>query len=203
MIAYDRAVQELTPGLWHWTARHPEWAAEDDEADHGWGPEVSGYAFLCGDRLVVIDPVLPDGGLGELLRDRSGVTVLTCPWHVRDALKLQLPLYAPPPDAGEPDPLPAETYAAGDTLPFGITAFPGLEPNDLVLWIERHRALVFGDTLIDAGNGLELPDDWGPSRISHPPVLAALRELLELPVELALPTHGPPAGRAAFERAVG
>jgi glyoxylase-like metal-dependent hydrolase (beta-lactamase superfamily II) len=194
-------MHELRPGLWHWTVRHPEWTDEDDTAGHGWGPEISCYAYDADDRVVLIDPAIPDGGLDELLRGRDAVTVLTCPWHTRDARALGLPVYAPPPEQDDREPATA-TYAAGDTLPFGIAAFPGLEPFDLVLWIERHRALVFGDTLVDLGDGLELPDDWGPGEIPHAPVFASLRERLQLPIELALPTHGPPADRAAFERAL-
>lgn len=155
------------------------------------------------DRFVLVDPVVPRGGLDELLGAREPVTVLTCQWHARDALKLGTPLFAPLPDAADHDPLEVENYEAGDTLDFGITAFAGLEPIDLVLWVEPYRALVFGDTLVDLGNGLELPDGWGPSNVSHPAVLRSLRSLLDLPIEFALPTHGAPADRVAFERAVG
>lgn len=196
-------MQELWRGLWHWTATHPEWTAEDDDAGHRWGPDVSSYAFAFDDRLVLIDPVIPQGGLGDLLAGREAVTVLTCPWHARDALKLHVPLFAPPPDPGDTDPLPAENFTAGDTLAFGITAFPGLEPTDLVLWVERYKALVFGDTLVDHGSGLGLPYDWGPQDVPHPDGLRSLRSLLELPIEHVLPTHGPPTSRAAFERALG
>lgn len=195
-------IRELRPGLWHWTARHPQWSADDDLAGHRWGPRVSSYAFALGDRLVLIDPAVPPGGLDELLAGREAAVVLTCPWHARDAQTLGVPLFAPPPDPGDPEPLNATNYTAGDTLALGITAFAGLEPVDLVLWIESHRALVFGDTLADLGHGLELPDDWGPRDVSHPAVLESLRPLLDLPVELVLPTHGPPAGRDALDHAL-
>ena len=196
-------MNELRPGLWHWTVRHPEWTDEDDAADLGWGPDVSCYAFAIGERLVLVDPAVPDGGLDDLLAGREGVIVLTCPWHVRDAVSLGLPIHAPPLDA--PRDWSAQTFTPGDTLGVGIRVFPGLEPFDLVLWLESHRALVFGDTLIDRGHGLELPDDWGPPPapgFSHRAVLDSLRPCLDLPLELALPTHGPPADRAAFERAL-
>jgi glyoxylase-like metal-dependent hydrolase (beta-lactamase superfamily II) len=168
-----------------------------------WGPEISSYAFAVDRGLALIDPVIPEGGLDELIGDRDAVTVLTCPWHARDALELGFPVLAPPPDPDAVDSIPAERFTIGDRLAIGADVFAGLEPIDLVIWFESHRALVFGDTLIDVGNGLELPDDWGPAGISHPDVLESLRTLLELPVELALPTHGPPADRRGFERAVG
>jgi glyoxylase-like metal-dependent hydrolase (beta-lactamase superfamily II) len=195
-------MRELRPGLWHWTRNHPQWTEADDRAGHQWGPEVSSYAFALANRMVLIDPVIPEGGLEGLRAGREPVTVLTCPWHARDAQKLEAPLYAPPPELGDPKPLPAKTYTAGEILDLGITALAGLEPIDFVLWIESYRALVFGDTLVDLGNGLELPEDWGPSDVSHPEVLRSLSSLLDLPIELALPTHGAPADRAAFERAV-
>lgn len=77
-----------------------------------------------------------------------------------------------------------------------------MELNDLVLWIESHRALVVGDTLIDRGNGLEFPVSWANKGVPAEQILETLRPLLELPVELVLPTHGAPADRAALERAL-
>jgi glyoxylase-like metal-dependent hydrolase (beta-lactamase superfamily II) len=138
--------------------------------------------------------------------------VLTCPWHARDARtlveRMGASLYAPPPDEGDSNPLPAQVFTAGDRLPVGIEAYPGMEPNDLVLWIESRRALVAGDTLIDRRQGIEFPRDWASrgavAERGVPPdeILASLRPLLELPVELVLPTHGQPGDRAALERAL-
>jgi glyoxylase-like metal-dependent hydrolase (beta-lactamase superfamily II) len=68
--------------------------------------------------------------------------------------------------------------------------------------IEDGERLVAGDTLVDRGNGLELSVDWLPEGETREHALAALRPLLELPVELVLPTHGAPADRAALERAL-
>jgi hypothetical protein len=65
-------------------------------------------------------------------------------------------VFAPPPDDdGKGVRMEAKLFSAGDRLPFGVEAFPGLEPPyDVLLWIESH------------------------------------------------PTHGPPADRAALERAL-
>ena len=199
-------MEELVPGIWHWQARHPEWTDADDAAEHGWGPGVSSYAVVDGGRVALIDPVLPtaDGpGLQAPTDGRQAVVVLTCPWHARDAGTLGLPVHSPwAPGESGPEPASGFALAAGDPVPAGGIAHPGLEPIDLVLWFAGPRALVLGDTLIDRGGGLELPDDWGPESIPHGPVLAGLRTLLELPLELVLPTHGPPADRRAFEQAV-
>ncbi len=77
-----------------------------------------------------------------------------------------------------------------------------MEPNDLVLWIESRRALVAGDTLIDRGRGFEFPADWANKGVPPEQILEILRPLLELPVELVLPTHGAPTDRAGLERAL-
>jgi glyoxylase-like metal-dependent hydrolase (beta-lactamase superfamily II) len=111
-------------------------------------------------------------------------------------------VYVPPPDDGDPDPVRGTVFGAGERLPIGVEAFPGMEANDLVLWVESRRALVTGDTLIDRGNGLEFPADWANKGPSPEEILASLRPLLELPVDLVLPTHGPPTDRAALERAL-
>ena len=69
-------------------------------------------------------------------------------------------------------------------------------------WVESRRALVVGDTLIDRGHGLEFPADWANKGVPPEQILEALRPLLELPVELVLPTHGAPTDRAGLERAL-
>ena len=200
-------MRELQTGLWHWQARHPEWTEGDE-----WGPEVSSYAIDDGERLLVFDPVAPPDLIDELAAGREPVIVLTCPWHRRDATslaeRLGAPLFVPPPDDGDPNPVEGHVFSAGDRLPVGIEAFPGMEPNDLVLWVESRSALVLGDTLIDRGRGLEFPADWASKGAiaarGVPPdrILESLRPLLELPVELVLPTHGAPTDRAALERAL-
>jgi hypothetical protein len=198
-------VREVESGLWWWEAVHPDWTPED-AATEDWGPEVSSYAIDDGERLLLIDPVAPPSPVDELMANRETAIVLTCPWHERDTRKIieqvGAPLFAPPPDAGNPDPLAGQVFRAGDRLPIGVQAFPGMEPNDLVLWIESRRALVAGDTLIDRGQGLEFPRDWANKSVPPDEILETLRPLLELPVEHVLPTHGAPTDRAALERAL-
>jgi len=85
----------------------------------------------------------------------------------------------------------------------GLEAYPGREGQlDLVLWSERIRAVIAGDTLVDLGNGLEIPARWLPEGVTVDEVAIGLRPLLDKPVEFVLPTHGPPADRAALERAL-
>ena len=204
-------MREVATGVWHWEARHPDWTEEAG----GWGPEVSSYAIDDGRRLLFFDPLDVPEELIALAAEREPAIVLTCTWHARDAValvtRLGAPLYAPPPDETdpEPEPLPAEFFTVGDRLPVGVEAFPGMEPNDLALWVESRRALVVGDSLIDRGDGLEFPRDWAETGaiadrgVPADEILAGLKPLLALPVELVLPGHGAPTDRAALERALG
>jgi len=220
-------VRELRPGLWHWEARHPHWTPGEP-----WGPEVSSRAIDDGERLLLFDPLAVPSEIEELAADREPVVVLTAPWHERDTRslveRLGAPLFTPPPDTqddlmrkfgvtaeqaagGSPDlawllsrnSADAHLFSAGDRLPFGVDALPGRENNDLVLWIESHRAVIAGDTLTDFGRGLEInPRRAAPPGLTREQIAEELQPLLALPVELVLPAHGPPTDRAALERAL-
>jgi glyoxylase-like metal-dependent hydrolase (beta-lactamase superfamily II) len=192
-------VQELQNGVWHWEAAHPDWKPGEE-----WDELVSSYAVDDGERLLLFDPLAPPNEIEELAATRETAIVLTCPWHARDAGRLAERLgstiYAPPPDEGDPNSLPAQVFREGDRLSVGVRAFRGMEPNDLVLWVEAPRAVVAGDSLVDRGNGLEIPADWVGAAFEQ--IRESLRSLLELPVELVLTTHGGPTDRAALERAL-
>jgi glyoxylase-like metal-dependent hydrolase (beta-lactamase superfamily II) len=197
-------VRELRTGVWHWSAPHPEW---EPGVDWGEDVSVSSYAIEDGGGLLLFDPLAPPDEIVERAGAREAAIVLTSPWHRRDAQSLAerigAPVYVPPPDQGDPDPVQGRVFTAGDALPMGVEAFPGREePNDLMLWVGSRRALVAGDTLIDRGHGLELLDEWLPDGVTREQILESLRPLLDLPVELVLPTHGKPTDRAGLERAL-
>jgi glyoxylase-like metal-dependent hydrolase (beta-lactamase superfamily II) len=218
-------MRELRTGLWHWQAPHPQW-----EQDEPWDPNVSSYALDDGERLLLFDPLGVPDELIALADYRETAIVLTAPWHERDAEslveRLGVPVYTPLPDTaeylmrtygltaeqaghGSPDVVwllregkgEARPYAPGDPLPFA-EAFPGRKENDTVLWIESHRAVVSGDTLVDFGQGLEVTQRWLEPGDERERILAALRPLLERPVEHVLATHGGPFDRAALEHAL-
>jgi glyoxylase-like metal-dependent hydrolase (beta-lactamase superfamily II) len=195
-------VHEIRPGVWHWAAPHPEWAPAEDWDQR----DVSSYAIDDGARLLLFDPLALPDEIERLAADRETAIVLTSPWHQRDALslaeRLGAPIYVPPPDR-DPDPIGGHVFTAGDRLPIGVEAFPGREdPYDVVLYVATSRAVVAGDTLVDRGRGIEVLVDWLPEGVTREQVVEGLRPLLELPVELVLPTHGPPADRAALEHAL-
>ena len=197
-------MREVRTGVWHWEARHPEWNERQ-----WWGPLVSSYAIDDGARLLLFDPLAPPAEIEKLAEEREPAIVLTCPWHRRDAETLSkrygAPVYVPPPDEGDRSPVDGTVFKEGDRLPVGVDAFPGMEPNDLVLWVESHRALIAGDTLQDRGNGLQFLGDLAnnvPAGFDTKQILERMQPLLALPVEIVLLTHGAPADRAALERAL-
>ena len=219
-------MRELRPGLWHWQATHAQW-----EPGEPWGPEVSSYAVDDGERLLLFDPIAPPSELEELAAERRAAIVLTCPWHERDSRGLverfDAPVYTPLPDTaeylmekwgltaeqvgeGSPDVAwllregigEARPFAAGDRLDVGVEVLPGEKPNDTVLWVETHGAVVAGDTLVDFGNGLEINPRWLDEEMTRERVVGGLSPLLDRPVEHMLATHGVPVDRAALERAL-
>ena len=219
-------MRELGPGLWHWEAPHPQW-----EGSVRRGQLVSSYAIDDGGRLLLFDPIAPPSELVELAAGRERAIVLTSPWHERDTQslveRLGVPVFTPLPDTaedlmerfgitaeqagdGSPDLVwllkegrgEAHPYSAGDRLPFGVQAFPGQKPNDMVLWVESHDAVVSGDTLVDFGQGFEINPRWLREGVTREQVAEGLRPLLELPVEHVLAAHGGPFDRAALERAL-
>jgi glyoxylase-like metal-dependent hydrolase (beta-lactamase superfamily II) len=192
---------------------------------------VSSYAIDDGERLLLFDPMPPPSEVDALVADRETAVVLTCPWHERatESLveRLGVPVYTPLPDSaeylmqkygvtaeqagdGSPDLIwllkegkgDARPYAAGDRLPVGVAAFPGQKPNDMVLWIESHRTVIAGDTLVDFGDGLFINPRWLGPDVTREQVVKGLSPLLDLPVEHMLATHGGPFDRAALEHAL-
>jgi hypothetical protein len=47
-------LQKIRPGLWRWTALHPEWTPEDE-----WGEEVGCLYQETSDAITLIDPLVP------------------------------------------------------------------------------------------------------------------------------------------------
>ncbi|MBA3844089.1 MAG: MBL fold metallo-hydrolase [Actinobacteria bacterium] len=206
-------MRELQRGLWHWTAVHPEWEPGTDWAH----TSVSSYALDDGAQLLLFDPIAVPSELIARASEREVAIVLTCPWHERDSQalvdELRAPIFLPPPEAFNDDVdwlrpdlerLEAEgrIFVAGDRLPIGVDAFAGKKACDLVLWVEGRNALVIGDTLLDRGNGLELLTDWLSAGQTRDQLIEILRPLLDLPIEVVLPTHGPPTDKAALGRAL-
>jgi hypothetical protein len=184
-------VSEVAPGLWRWTAPHPDWKDGDD-----WEQEVGCVYYEAADATVLIDPLVPperEQFFEALDRDveRRGLPLtilLTCTWHERSAPEL------------------TERYGAGDAPPAGVEPFPLPEIDETIWWLPEHAALVPGDVLLGQPDGLRVcPDSWLGDRSSPASIRDALRPLLDLPVERILVSHGEPVlehGREALEHAL-
>ncbi len=59
--------RELRPGLWRWTAFHPQWKKE-----------VACHAVKTSDGLVLIDPLIGDEEV-----EQPAHILITVHWHVR------------------------------------------------------------------------------------------------------------------------
>jgi hypothetical protein len=93
-----------------------------------------------------------------------------------------------------------EWIGPGTQLPGGLLAlYDGRGRNETPLWLPEQRTLVFADALTErSGQLLVWATDWHEER-----VLPALRNLLQLPFEHVIVSHGEPVhDRAAFERAL-
>lgn len=198
-------VRELRPGLWRWTAAHPEW----EHAEH-WGPEVGSVYAELPDALVMVDPLVPqdeeDRFWEALDRDVERVgkpvhVLLTVHWHERSVAavlgRYKATLWRP---------------EEKGTLPAGVNAevVKGSDWVEALFFLEPHRALIAGDLLIGkAGGGIELPLGWfpkGEQDWAEQELKPELRKrLAELPIELVVVSHGEPVlddGAAALERAL-
>ena len=180
-------VDELAPGLWRWTAEHPEWRPGE-----GWEPDVACYYVEADDATLVIDPQLPAGDAEDRFwvrldedvarRGRPVVVLLTTPYHRRSADVVAARYAAQLLDGARP----------GQILPGGAQV---LEPCDGAspFWLPSHRALAVGDALISVGGELRVWwvfQDEDDQRDFRERWLPFLRGWLELPVEHVLVGHG-------------
>lgn len=197
-------VQELRPGLWRWTAAHPEW-----EHAEQWGPDVASVYAEVPNALVVIDPLVPadedERFWSALDRDverlaRPVHVLLTVHWHERSVAavldRYRGTLWRPEEKGELPEGVHAEVVHGSDWV-------------EALFYLEPYRALVAGDLLIGADGGIQLPVQWFPkaeqewAESTLKPELQ--QRLKKLPVELVLVSHGAPVlseGAAALERAL-
>jgi len=203
-------VAELAPGLWRWTAPHPEWTPDQDGPE-GWEEDVAAYLCEADGDLLLIDPIVPADAVDRerfweaLDRDVARVgtphVILTGDWHVRSSQDVlerypEARFWAP---GGETEPLPG-----------GAVAIDGIIEGyaEALVWLPSHRALVSGDTLLGGGPaGVRLcPESWREGTDTAV-ARATLRERLAgLPVELILVSHGAPvleSARRALDEALG
>ncbi len=195
-------MEEIRPGLSTWTAPHPSWTPEEGGPE-GWEQEVRSYALDAGDALVLFDPLVSASEVEELAAGRPVVILLTCHWHRRSSAELVEALgavvHAPATEVRDIG-LPVAPFEVGEDLPGDVEPQPGGYSDECTLWIREHAALVTGDVFLAGERGFRVqPDSWLAEGLSHEELRERLQPLLELPVELLLPTHGDPILEDAHE----
>jgi len=207
-------VEEIAPRLWHWYAPHPEWKPSNRGKDgQGWDQMVSSYALVGDDVFVLIDPQVPTdeadaGRLWDALdRDVEAhgppAILISVHWHARSAEEIAgrydgSTTWAPADADDAHARAPARAYATGDELPAGVRVFDAGMPGERALYLPSHKAVVFGDAVLD---GVRLlPASWLEKGITRDDVADALRPLLDEDIELVLLTHGGPVSDVAREQ---
>ena len=212
-------MDELTEGLWRWTARHPEWHPGE------FGAEVASFAAQASDDTLLIDPLLPpepddvlrtiDGALGDRL-----AILITIPYHVRSAEELwrryrgdaETTIHGHPAAAKRLDDGSAfREIEPGAPLPGGATAHTIGKPRryETPLHLPSHDALVFGDAVAEVDGRLVVwtskKVDAKVERFHRERFNPTLEPLLELDFDSVLVTHGEPllsGGKRALRRAL-
>jgi glyoxylase-like metal-dependent hydrolase (beta-lactamase superfamily II) len=195
-------LQDLAPGLWIWRLSYPGWREQA-----GWPEVVSSTCVESGGEIALLDPLAPPEGseVWERLDERPPTMVVVLkPDHVRDTdlfvrrygARAFGPWLFHRTDVPETELEPIEP---GTVLPGGFRAlYDGRGRNETPLWLPEQRTLVFADGLTGAGGELRV---WETPHLHR--ALPALRELLELPFERVIVSHGDPVhDRAAYERAL-
>jgi hypothetical protein len=209
-------VDEIAPGIWRWTALHPEW-----QPDVEWGREVASFAFAVDETLVLVDPLVPDDvwpRLDELAAERATVAALiTIPYHVRSSEDVLARYGAKASVWGHPavarrmrDGSSLRPIEPGARLPGSAEAYTIGSPRrqEMPLWFPSHRALAFGDAVVGVDGALrvwEVVDGAKRKAWYRNRFVPTLEPLLERETELVLVTHGPPVvdgGREALREAL-
>jgi hypothetical protein len=193
-------VNALAPGLHRWTAPHPAWRPDPEpESPEDWPEQVGSVLYLAPEAAVFVDPQVPDDlwpALDERVAGRPVVVLTTLRFHgrSRDAVI---------------DRYGGVEVRHDGTMPAGVEAVPVEGFDETMYWLPEPRALVPGDRLIGDGAGgvRPCPASWLQYLPDDDPehLRAALRPLLELPVEHVLVSHGEPVlggGREAIARAL-
>jgi hypothetical protein len=198
-------VRDVAPGLWIWRFAHPHW-----RDGQGWDPVCGSTCVESRGEVLVLDPLAPPPDAVEVwqrldARPPTAVVVLK-PDHVRD-VDLFVHRYrtrAFGPRLFFRDDIPQtklEWVDHGSEVPGGLVALhDGRGRNETPMWLPEQKVIVFADALTaPQGKLLVWATPWHQER-----VLPALRELLKLPFEQVIVSHGEPVhSRAEFERALG
>jgi hypothetical protein len=201
--------ESIDPGIWRWTARHPEWHPGE------FGAEVASFALVADGLTVLADPLLPGGAQDaetldalDALVDGEVAIVISIPYHTRSAEPLAdrygATIHGHP--AVRKRLSSSERFRpVGDPVPGEITFHTIGKPRryEMPVFIPAHSALVFGDTVVESGGELRIWDDR-PAFVREK-LAPTLEPLVDLGAERVLVTHGAPIlrdGAAELARAL-
>jgi hypothetical protein len=195
--------RDVAGGLWVWQLEHPDWRPELD-----WPQLITSTCVESRGEVAVLDPLAPppDSPVWERLDAHPPtMAVVLKPDHVRhvDLFVDRYRARAFGPSLFWRDDIPdteLEPVDPGATLPGGLVAlYDGRGRAETPMWLPEQRALVFADALTAPEGVLRV---WATPWHEHR-ALPALRQLLELPFEIVIVSHGDPVhDRAAFEHAL-
>ena len=197
-------IRDVAPGLWIWRMEHPAWSP-----DVKWSPPVTSTVVESGGEVAVLDALAPPEDATQVWARLDArppsVAVVLKPDHVRsvDLFVERYGVHAYGPDvffAGDAPETELDWIGEGSVLPGGLTAlYDGRGRNETPMWLPEQRAIVFADGMTERNGELVI---WG-TPWHEKRVLPAFRELLDLPFEHVIISHGEPVhDRAAFERAL-
>jgi hypothetical protein len=183
-------MREISPGLWHWTARH--------EHIHG---DVSSYFLLP--EGVLIDPMTPPEGIEWFAEHGVPQHVLLSnrhhdrhAWRLREAFGCTVHCISNGTYELEGRG-PVEAFEFGDELPGGVIVHEvdAICPDETALYIPSRRALACADGVVRGRGG---PLGFVPDFLMDEPertkegLRAAYRQLLDLDFDVLLLAHGDP-----------
>lgn len=184
-------MDEIAPGLWHWTAHH-------ERIHH----DVDSYYLEAARAL--IDPKIPPDGLDWFeSHGRPEHVLMTNRHHDRDAWELRdafgCTVHCIRNGVHEIEGRgPVEPFDFGDVLPGDVVVHEvdAICPDECALHIPGHRALAVADGVVrwPGVEGLAfVPDDlMDEPEQTKEGLRAAYRRLLELDFDLLLMAHGAP-----------
>jgi len=197
-------MQQIAPRLWWWSAHHPEWQQE-----------VSSYALVEDETLVLFDPLVPTDDPqtfwealdGDVAHHGPPTILISVYWHVRSSPEILerydgSTLWAHKSARRGMGNRVAftNTFEDGDELPGGVEAIAMHHMNEAAFWLPRHRALLLGDSVIRDGDRAHLsPRSWLRKRESVDEQHASVERALDRNPERLLLTHGGPMDRAALQ----
>ena len=197
-------MNEIEPGLWHWSARH----------EHI-GSEVSSH-YLLSER-VLIDPMIPAEGIEWFQENGAPEHVLLTnrhhdrhSWRLREAFGCTVHcvrngLYELEGRG------PVEPFDFSDELPGGVVVHEvdAICPDETALHLASHGALACADGVIRSGANGELAfvPDWlmDEPEDTKRGLRQAYERLLELDFDVLLLAHGQPVvgdGKEALRKFV-